>query len=147
DGGRSGGRRRSRQWLGDRPLRDLNLGNGWLGRGAPGSLSPRGQEARRHRTGSDRPGPPPPGCGRPALGGGRGRRRIQEGAHRRAAGKGDDRHREEAGGPHGTGAGPRVTVMVVPLPTVESMSIRPSCIWTIRYTSDSPIPEPPGLVV
>ena len=36
---------------------------------------------------------------------------------------------------------------VVPAPGVDCTSISPSCIWTVRYTMDSPIPLPLTFVV
>src|SRR5204863_3277258 len=36
---------------------------------------------------------------------------------------------------------------VVPAPGVDCTSISPSCIWTVRYTIDKPMPLPFSLVV
>ena len=66
---------------------------------------------------------------------------------RRAPREGQDERREEQARHGASGAAGSVSVTVVPLPTCDSTSMRPSCICTMRYTMARPMPDPPVFVV
>src|SRR5215470_5390326 len=86
-----------------------------------GGRGGRGRGGRRHRRLSDR------GLGRAARQEQQGRGGKQETA------------RHIATRPCATGS---VRIITVPRSTSDSTSTRPSCICTVRYTIESPIPEP-----
>src|SRR4029453_16232740 len=64
------------------------------------------------------------------------------------AGAGRERRHDGEDGkgrPHRTGK--RIVIRVPSCPSGVSTSMTPSCIWTMRYTRESPMPLPSGLVV
>ena len=79
-----------------------------------------------------------------------GRRRRGEGAHLLECGAARERHGEHegtAGDLHAPCLTRSRTTMVVPCLFSDRASMVPSCIWMIRYTMESPMPLPSGLVV